>query len=169
MDCWLVVLGFNATLTAQVISWRSVAHMYFLASSRSESYYVWKTMFLNATAELNLSSSEIFDLLINYLGPESRKWALSLRSANLNDPAKGIEKLWMRLYERFGSPEIIESVLKKKLDKFPSLTNRDNKKLYDLSNLLEQISSLVEDPLYSVSLSYFNSSTGVMTIIQKLP
>ena len=32
-----------------------------------KSYYVWKTMFLNATAELNLSSSEIFDLLINYL------------------------------------------------------------------------------------------------------
>ena len=134
-----------------------------------ESYYVCKTMFLNATAELNLSSSEIFDLLINYLGPVSRKWALSLRSANLNDPAKGIEKLWMRLYERFGSPEIIESVLKKKLYKFPSLTNRGNKKLYDLSDLLEQISSLVEDPLYSVSLSYFNSSTGVMPIIQKLP
>ena len=30
---WLVVLGFNATLTAKVISWRSVTHMYFLAFS----------------------------------------------------------------------------------------------------------------------------------------
>ena len=28
--CWLVVLGFNATLTAKVISWRSVTHMCFL-------------------------------------------------------------------------------------------------------------------------------------------
>ena len=28
---WLAVLGFNATLTAKVISWRSVTHMYFLA------------------------------------------------------------------------------------------------------------------------------------------
>ena len=28
---WLVVLGFNATLTAKVISWRSVTHMCFLA------------------------------------------------------------------------------------------------------------------------------------------
>ena len=26
--CWLVVLGFNATLTAEVISWRSVTHNY---------------------------------------------------------------------------------------------------------------------------------------------
>ena len=30
---WLVVLGFNATLTAMVISWRSVTHMCFLAFS----------------------------------------------------------------------------------------------------------------------------------------
>ena len=31
-DCiWLVVLGFNATLTAKFISWRSVMHMCFLA------------------------------------------------------------------------------------------------------------------------------------------
>ena len=27
-DGWLVVLGFNATLTAKVISWRSVTHMF---------------------------------------------------------------------------------------------------------------------------------------------
>ena len=30
---WLVVLGFNANLTAKVISWRSVTHMCFLAFS----------------------------------------------------------------------------------------------------------------------------------------
>ena len=34
---WLVVLGFNATLTAKVISWRSVTHMCFLAFSHQ--YY----------------------------------------------------------------------------------------------------------------------------------
>ena len=33
IGCWLVVLGFNATLTAKVISWRSVTHMCFLAFS----------------------------------------------------------------------------------------------------------------------------------------
>ena len=32
-DCRLVVLGFNATLTAKVISWRSVTRMSFLAIS----------------------------------------------------------------------------------------------------------------------------------------
>ena len=30
MDDWLVVLGFNATLTAKVISWRSLMHLCFL-------------------------------------------------------------------------------------------------------------------------------------------
>ena len=33
IDGWLVVLGFNATLTAKVISWRSVTHECFLAFS----------------------------------------------------------------------------------------------------------------------------------------
>ena len=32
-DGWLVVLGFNDTLIAKVISWRSVTHMCFLAFS----------------------------------------------------------------------------------------------------------------------------------------
>ena len=32
---WLVVLEFNATLTAKVISWLSVKHMFFLAFSHS--------------------------------------------------------------------------------------------------------------------------------------
>ena len=31
IDGWLVVLGFNPTVTAMVISWRSVTHMCFLA------------------------------------------------------------------------------------------------------------------------------------------
>ena len=31
MNGWLVVLGFNATLTSKVISWRSVTHTCFLA------------------------------------------------------------------------------------------------------------------------------------------
>ena len=39
---WLVVLGFNATLTAKVISWRSVTHMFpgFLTLVYSEEYDV---------------------------------------------------------------------------------------------------------------------------------
>ena len=45
---WLVVLGFNATLTAKVISWRSVTHMCFLAFSHQ-----YKTFLSKATDYLS--------------------------------------------------------------------------------------------------------------------
>ena len=37
-DGWLVVLGFNATLTAKVQSWWSVMHMCFLAFSKQHKH-----------------------------------------------------------------------------------------------------------------------------------
>ena len=42
IGCCRVVLGFNATLTAKVISWRSVTHMCFLAFSHQ---YYWNFSF----------------------------------------------------------------------------------------------------------------------------
>ena len=53
--CWLVVLGFNATLTARVISWRSVTHICFLAFSHQYqnnfSFQSHRLLFTNASAE----------------------------------------------------------------------------------------------------------------------
>ena len=53
---WLVVLGFNATLTAKVISWWSVKHMFFLAFSHQYqhnlSFQSHRLLFSHASAEL---------------------------------------------------------------------------------------------------------------------
>ena len=53
---WLVVLGFNATLTAKVISWRSVTHMCFLAFSHQYqhnfSFKSHRLPFSHASAEV---------------------------------------------------------------------------------------------------------------------
>ena len=53
---WLVVLGFNATLTAKVISWRSVTHMCFLAFSHQYlhnfSFQSRQLLFSHASAEV---------------------------------------------------------------------------------------------------------------------
>ena len=53
---WLVVLGFNATLTAKVISWRSVTHTYFLAFSHqcynNFSFESHRLPFSHASAEV---------------------------------------------------------------------------------------------------------------------
>ena len=52
----LVVLGFNATLTAKVISWRSMTHMCFLAFShqylRNFSFQSHQLLFPRASAEV---------------------------------------------------------------------------------------------------------------------
>ena len=52
----LVVLGFNATLTAKVISWRSMTHMCFLAFScqylHSFSFQSHRLLFSHASAEV---------------------------------------------------------------------------------------------------------------------
>jgi len=119
--------------------------------------------------ELSVSPCEEFDLLIKWLGPESKKHALSLRASNTSNPTKGLERLWERLHERYGCPEMVESSLKNKLAKFPKLGNKDLSKLYGLSDILSEIESIMEDPKYAGLLSYFNTSSGVLPIASKLP
>ena len=51
----LVVLGFNATLTAKVISWRSVTHMCFLAFSHQ---YYWNFSFQSHRLLFSHASAE---------------------------------------------------------------------------------------------------------------
>ena len=61
MDDWLVVLGFNTTLTAKVISWQSVMHMCFLALSQqyqhSLSFQSHRLLFSHASAEVRGKNS----------------------------------------------------------------------------------------------------------------
>ena len=120
-------------------------------------FSAWKSSFQSIAKEMSLAPAEELDLLIKLLGPESRKYAVSLRSANANNPARGLERLWERLYERYGSAEMVESALKTKLERFPKLGNRDNKKLFELSDILAEIESCMEDPKYCVLLSYYNA------------
>ena len=58
---WLIVLGFNATLTAKVISWRSVTHMCFLAFSHQYycnfSFQSQQLLFSHASAEVRGQST----------------------------------------------------------------------------------------------------------------
>ena len=59
---WLVVLGFNATLTAKVISWRSVTHMCFLAFSHQYlhnfSFQSHRLLFSHASPEVRDENSQ---------------------------------------------------------------------------------------------------------------
>ena len=59
--------------------------------------------------------------------------------------------------------------MKRKLNLFPTLTNKDNVKLYDLLDILTEIESVMLNPQYATLFSYYNSSSGVISIVSKLP
>nr|XP_027232691.1 uncharacterized protein LOC113824143 [Penaeus vannamei] len=136
---------------------------------RPESYVPWKTTFQQTIQDLHVTSLEEVDLLLRWLGPESSKFAQSIRTSNIHDPSKCIKLIWKRLEDRYGSPEIIEASIKKKLEKFPKVTFRDPKKLYDLHDLLCEVQSLKENPLYEKLFGHFDTSAGINPVISKLP
>lgn len=78
--------------------------------------------------ELNVSAFEELDLLVKWLGPEFSKHALSIRASNANNPERGLKRIWDRMDERYGCPEMVESALINKLTNFPKLSTKDYKK-----------------------------------------
>ena len=81
-------------------------------------------------SELQATPLEELDLLQQYLGTESSRYASSIRAANAHNPQRGVDKIWERLNDQYGRPEIVENALKLKLNNFPQLTARDYKRLY---------------------------------------
>jgi hypothetical protein len=67
------------------------------------------------------------DLLLKYTGTESQKHIISIKSSNVSDPSKGLERSWKRLEERYGYPKMLEASIKKKVESFPKLTVKDSK------------------------------------------
>lgn len=71
-------------------------------NDKPDSYQTWKASFTNIVKELNISAFEEMDLLIKWLGPESKRFASSIRGSNINDPVKGLYRIWERLEDRYG-------------------------------------------------------------------
>ena len=138
-------------------------------NEKPENYMVWKISFKCIMADLNVSSFEELDLLVKWVGPDSSNQVLNIRAAHANNPKLGLEMAWERLDNKFGCPEMVEESLKKKLRNFPRLSNKDNKKLYDLADLVSEIEAVKRDSKYSSILGYYDSSTGVTPIVNKLP
>ena len=80
-----------------------------------------------------------------------------------------------RLGERYGSPELIEAALKRKLETLfifqvsfcQFVTMKE--KLYIISDILTEIESSMEDVNLRDLLPYFNTSSGEIPIVSKLP
>jgi hypothetical protein len=80
-----------------------------------------------------------------------------------------VTRLWERLDHRYGCPEMVEAALKKKLEQFPRITSKDNVKMFKLVDILAEIGSIKEDPTYSSLLSYYDTLSGILPILKKLP
>jgi hypothetical protein len=104
--------------------------------------------------------------LIRWLDLESREKAKSVRAATTGNPSQGCEILWTRIEERYGSPELVEAALKTKLIKFQRLSANEYKQLYELSDILSEILALKENARCSQLFSYFDTSVGVVPIVQ---
>ncbi|RXN36772.1 hypothetical protein ROHU_002657 [Labeo rohita] len=130
--------------------------------------WAWKTSFLNAIADLDLSAAGELDLLAKYLGKESAEQVRRIKTVNIKDPATGLRMAWERLDEIYGSPEAIEQALFNKLENFPKVTMKDPRRLRELADLLSELQAAKEDK-YLAGLSYLDTSRGIRPIIEKLP
>ena len=119
--------------------------------------------------DLKASPDEETDMLIKYLGTGSKRHAINFRSVYVSDRALGLVKIWERLDERYGAPELVKHAVVTKLKHFPIITSKDPKKLYELVDVLSEVAALKHDSKYSLQLSYFDSSEGILPIVQKLP
>ncbi|XP_014677161.1 PREDICTED: uncharacterized protein LOC106817025 [Priapulus caudatus] len=134
-----------------------------------ELYRTWKSSFHSKMRELDVTSVEEIDLLVKWTSNEVQKDVLSLKAANADDPGKGLRQIWERLGERYGSPEMVEASLKRRLESFPRLTNKEPKRLYELSDIVSEIEAIKENEGFKGLLAYFDSSSGVTPIVNKLP
>lgn len=137
-------------------------------NDQPESFRAWQRSFQNAVSGLNLTPSEEMDLLVKWLGKESAEHAKRMRSVHINQPMEGLDRIWTRLEECYGAPEVIERALFKRVENFPRISSRDYSKLHELSDLLMEIESAKADG-YLPGLSYLDTARGINPIVQKLP
>ena len=136
---------------------------------KPERYLVWKQSFSNIVKEIEVTPTEELDLLVRWLGPQSSKQALSLRSSNAHNNTQALTKIWKRLDKRYGSAELVETSIKNRIEQFPRLIGKDYGKLYELSDLLAEIESVKTNEKYRTLFSYYDSLSGVNPILSKLP
>lgn len=135
---------------------------------RPENYWAWKSSFQSITHDLNLTHREELDLLTKWLGPESSTHAKRIRSVHVTSPAKAVQVVWQRLEDCYGSPEVIEYALLKRLEDFPRITNKEPRQLRELGDLLQELETAKGSGL-TPGLAYLDTARGVNPIVEKLP
>lgn len=132
---------------------------------KPESYLSWKATFKSTIKDLSLSATEEINLLIKWLGPEQ---ARRVKAVNIYHQSAGLDMIWVRLEECYGSPEAIERSLFSRIENFPKLSSKEPHKLRELSDLLCELKAAKIDG-YLPGLSYLDTARGVSPIVEKQP
>ena len=137
-------------------------------NDKPQNYRAWKRSFENTVRGLDLTASEEMDLLFKWLGKESAEHVEQIRAIHINRPDAGLKMTWERLDQCYGSAEVVEDALFKRIDNFPKITNRDYVKLRKFSDILMELQSAKEEGDLP-GLSFLDSARGLNPIVQKLP
>lgn len=89
--------------------------------NRPENYWSWKASFQNTTKDLNLSAREELALIVNWLGAEFLEQAKRILSVHVFNPTADLNLVCQRLEECYGSLEVVEHTLLRKLEDFPRM------------------------------------------------
>ena len=133
-----------------------------------ESYWAWRSSFLNSIRGIDLTCSEELDLLTKWLGPQSSAHIKRIRAVHVNDSTQGLKMAWSRLQECYGSPEMIEKALFDRVEKFPKINSRDYPKLREIGDLLQELASAKREG-YLPGLACLDTARGLNPIVEKLP
>ena len=113
--------------------------------NRPENYHMWKESLENMIKGVNLSPSEQLSLIIEYTTNQSKRLVQRLRNAFIENPAEGLKQIWCKLGERFGSNAEVTQVRLAKLNLFPKIGFRDNKRLHEFDDLLLELQCVEND------------------------
>ena len=135
---------------------------------RPENFRTWKTSFMNLIRNVPMTPSEQLSLIIEHTSNESRKLVQRLRNAYVENPERGVQVVWEKLAERFGSDAVVTHVQLTKLHDFPKIGTRDSKKLQELGDLLLELQCAKENIPQS-GLQVLDEPTYLRPVLAKLP
>ena len=133
-----------------------------------EDCHTWKTSFKTMLKNITITPQEELSLLTEYTSKESRKLVQQLRNAYIQNPVKGVQEVWIKLGERFGSDVVLTKAYLDKIGSFPKVGYRENKKLQEFGDLLLSLQCAKDDSQLK-GLKILDEPIFLRPIIAKLP
>lgn len=117
---------------------------------------------------VNLSPSEQLSLIIEYTTNESKSLVQGLRNAYIKNPEEGLIEVWRKLGERFGSNAVVTQVHLDKVNSFPRIGSRENKRLQEFGDLLLEMQCAKNDRGLK-GLKILDEPAYLRPVVTKLP